>query len=77
MTIYEMLMIKIQTLAHFRHFSPWNLSEFIPECCLLGANRGRAAHLTYNRGSRHTSTPVENVRQINLFMQNKPNFPHF
>jgi hypothetical protein len=23
------------------------------------------------------STPVENVRQINLFMQNKPNFPHF
>ena len=22
-------------------------------------------------------TTVENVRQINLFMQNKPNFPHF
>jgi hypothetical protein len=28
------------------------------------------------RGSK-TSTLVENVRQINLFMQNKPNFPHF
>jgi hypothetical protein len=23
------------------------------------------------------STKVENIRQINLFMQNKPNFPHF
>jgi hypothetical protein len=23
------------------------------------------------------STPVENVRQISFFMQNKPNFPHF
>jgi hypothetical protein len=23
------------------------------------------------------STPVENIRQINLFLQNKPNFPHF
>jgi len=23
------------------------------------------------------STVVENIRQINLFMQNKPNFPHF
>jgi hypothetical protein len=23
------------------------------------------------------STSVENVRQINLFLQNKPNFPHF
>jgi hypothetical protein len=23
------------------------------------------------------STIVENIRQINLFMQNKPNFPHF
>jgi hypothetical protein len=23
------------------------------------------------------STPVENIRQISLFMQNKPNFPHF
>ena len=23
------------------------------------------------------STPVKNVRQIRLFMQNKPNFPHF
>jgi uncharacterized protein YgiM (DUF1202 family) len=23
------------------------------------------------------STPVENIRQIRLFMQNKPNFPHF
>jgi hypothetical protein len=28
------------------------------------------------RGSK-TYTLVENVRQINLFMQNKPNFPHF
>jgi len=26
---------------------------------------------------RHLSTRVENIRQINLFMQNKPNFPHF
>ena len=24
-----------------------------------------------------SSTPVENVRQIDLFMQNEPNFPHF
>jgi hypothetical protein len=23
------------------------------------------------------STPVENIRQIRLFLQNKPNFPHF
>jgi hypothetical protein len=56
--------IENPTLAHFRHFSPRNLSP-------------RAAHLTYNRGPRHTSTPVENVRQIRLFMQNKPNLPHF
>ena len=26
---------------------------------------------------RTFSTQVENVRQIHLFMQNKPNFPHF
>ena len=24
-----------------------------------------------------SSTPVENVRQIDLFMQNEPKFPHF
>jgi hypothetical protein len=24
-----------------------------------------------------SSTPVENVRQIDLFLRNKPNFPHF
>jgi len=26
---------------------------------------------------RTFSTPVENVRQIDFFLQNKPNFPHF
>jgi hypothetical protein len=28
-------------------------------------------------GGSTQSTSVENVRQINLFLQNKPNFPHF
>ena len=26
---------------------------------------------------RHHSTGVENLLQISLFLQNKPNFPHF
>jgi len=31
----------------------------------------------YLRAYKAHSTPVENIRQIRLFMQNKPNFPHF
>jgi hypothetical protein len=49
------------TLAHFRHFSPRNLSP-------------RAAHLTYNRGPRHTSTFVESALQIHPFYAKQTQF---
>ena len=32
---------------------------------------------TVKKRQKMSSTPVENVRQISFFMQNKPNFPHF
>ena len=32
---------------------------------------------SYLRAYKAHSTRVENIRQIRLFMQNKPNFPHF
>ena len=35
-----------------------------------------AIGIIYNQLAR-SSTPVENVRQIDLFMQNKPKFPRF
>jgi hypothetical protein len=40
--------------------------EFILDWCSLASLSGTLR-----------STGVENIRQISLFLQNKPNFPHF
>jgi len=43
----------------------------------LNSNKNNNQSLLINNQLEMASTPVENVRQIRLFMQNKPNFPHF
>ena len=40
-------------------------------------NQSTCAIGIINNQSTIPSTPVENVRQIRLFLQNKPNFPRF
>ena len=54
--------IEYLTLAHFRHFS--SLFTYLP------AYKAAVIYVPI----RHLSTSVENPLQIDLFMQNKPNF---
>jgi len=43
----------------------------------LGTSPERSRRIRISSLWRTFSTEVENIRQIRLFMQNKPNFPHF
>jgi len=57
--------------------------EPLPLCtcifALMSIKHRETSHLRsyYLRAYKANSTQVENVRQIRLFSQNKPNFPHF
>ena len=41
------------------------------------AKKCKNSHVFDKKRGLKTSTPVENVRQIDFFLQNKPNFPNF
>jgi len=60
------ILMNVKSAKNLEFIQITRSSEFTPNWCPLALLLGEAS-----------STSVENVRQIRLFMQNKPNFPPF